>query len=144
MNKTATEAPRPMTLREVCQRYSLADSTLRDWIDSEVFGSRDHIPRKRVRGRETLVFMPEHIEKLERFLQYREWFSALGDDERSQVASITGLLEQIDEGEYKGVIEVLIEVEQTLQDASNSVGAEIQRLYAKQQGDADIDPEEVD
>jgi hypothetical protein len=133
-----------MTLREVCQKYSLADSTLRDWIDSEVFGSRARIPRKRVRGRETLVFMPEHIEKLERFLRYREWFSALGDDERSQVASITGLLEQIEEGEYEGVIQVLTEVEQSLQDAASGLRMEIQRLYAKQQGDADINPEDVD
>jgi hypothetical protein len=118
---------------------------LRDWIDSEVFGPVDELSRIRIKGRETLVFTPAQIGRLERFLQYREWFSALsGDDERSQVASIIGLLEQIDEGEYEGVIEVLTQIEQTLMDAASGVRGEIQSLYAKQAGDAEIRSEEPD
>jgi hypothetical protein len=135
----------PMKLRDVCQKYSLADSTLRDWIESEVFGPPEELSRIRIKGRETLVFTPAQIERLERFLRYRVWFSTLsGDDDRSLVYSIIGLLEQIDAGEYAGVIEVLTQIEQTLADVASGVRGEIQSLYAKQAGDAEIRAEEPD
>lgn len=127
------------TIREVAQQFGLADSTLRDWIESEVFGPADQIPTERRRGRKVMVFRREQIERLESFLRYRTWFSALPEGPMGQMHVIIGLLHQIEQGEYHAAIELLAEVEAFMEDTLAEVRVEIQRLHAKLHGDTQID-----
>jgi DNA-binding transcriptional MerR regulator len=132
-----------LTISEVCERYRVKNSTLRGWIKDGVLGfSTNQLPEERVKGKMTQVLNPEQVERLKQFLKYRSLLLASGTDEYLDTAQV--ILYEIDQGNYEGVIEILKEMEQHLQDHLESLQAEIQSLHAKMHGDAEIDPDDTD
>lgn len=132
-----------LTFREICAKYNIGDSTLRGWIEEGVCGS-GQIPTRRIRGKETKVLMPEQLEKLERFLLYRSWFSLQSYGGQIDIDQVLVLHVAVEEGDLKRGISKLNELKEILDDALEVTKLQLQILHAKLHGDEEIDPNDVD
>lgn len=119
-----------MTIREICQKYGLADTTLRDWIDFGVVGEPGDIEKEKRRGRLTQVLNEAQLERLDKFLKYREWLVASGED-AGRIDAVIGLLEAIAEEDYDGAIKILQDTESTLTGILDALRDEIAELIDK-------------
>jgi hypothetical protein len=135
------ETFRPMSLSDVCEVFRIKKTTLEDYISAGVCQKVKH--RFNNRGREMWVLMPDQVQRLERFLRYREWFVRKHNNDRPQVSELIGLLEAIDGGDLEGAIEVLTEVEETLDDKLNEIRSEREDLYAKLHREKSINEAEL-
>ncbi len=116
-----------MTFRKVSQDLSIPEPTLRQWVDKYVCGF-DKLPTKKIRGRSVIVFQPKHIERLKMFQLYRQWFLAINREQEVEIEEIAGLIDEIEKGEYEGVIDILRRVKEALVETSSNVHEEIERL----------------
>jgi hypothetical protein len=88
--------------------------------------------------------MPQHIERLERYLLYRSWLTLQSFGGQIDLNQLQKLHLAVEDGDLKQGIAALRELEEILDDALEMTKNQIQSLHAKLYGDTPIDPNDVD
>jgi hypothetical protein len=120
-----------MTFRKICRDYDIADSTLRLWVSSEVFGLESEIKKVKIRGRDTQVFNKKQIERLEKFLKFREILGAAAGNDVGPIDPVISILDAIEENNYEAPIQILEEALSTINDIREVAEGELKSLYEK-------------
>jgi len=126
------------TFREIDREYGIPPSTLRDWAKKGVFGDPASLPMKD----RAWIFLPEHEERLVRFLKYRNWYVRRYRSEQPSIEEIVGLLDGVDSGNYGSVASTLSETRDVFRDCLDEIEAEIGFLEALERGETPEGPED--